>query len=622
MAVVYVNKKLVDIGNEKLNAIQAAQKGGVFIPHYCWHPALTVVASCRMCLVEIGERKPDGTETLQPKVVPACQTPVKDGTVIVTNSAKVKDAQGQTLEGILLNHPLDCPVCDKAGECLLQDFSFNFGRPRSRMIDEKNTPPNKPYIGNNVTLFTDRCIMCSRCVRFTREISGTAELQVTNRGDHSEIDIFPGEPLNNKLATNVVDLCPVGALCSKDFLYKHRVWNLKTQKSVCADCSTGCSIFLDGNKNIVYRLRPRENPKAQGYFMCDEGRLGYHYVNSIERFTRPMVRATGTPFSQPIPEMASGIRAEAAVTGVRGDVPPLPEPRRPSLQLASAVKQEAAVTGVQESVPWFQGSVTGIRAVTWQQVVPAIRREFQSAARKDATGVVGVLSPFLTCEEAYLLAKFLKGLSKQVRLALGPVPVIGADDTYPKDRKGNPIKPVKFTIRAEKCPNRRGVEAVLKHFEDTVVGFDEVVKDAGDGRVQALYLAAGYPPRPGGWVSEAQAQALQEVSLVVCHDLLPSPVSNFAHYVLPAGAFAEKDGTFVNHAGLAQALHWGVTPTGECRTDGQVFLDLLERRGLVNVTALRKELAGEIPYFAPLSGGDLGEYGIQLEAAPAAVVPG
>ncbi len=553
MAVVYVNKKPVDIGTEKLNAIQAAMKGGVFIPHYCWHPALTVVASCRMCLVEIGERKPDGTETLQPKVVPGCQTLVKDGTVIVTNSPKVKDAQGQTLEGLLINHPLDCPVCDKAGECLLQDFSYNFGYGKSRMIDDKNTPPNKPDIGDNVTLFTDRCIMCSRCVRFTREITGTAELHVINRGDHSEIDIFPGDPLNNKLASNVVDLCPVGALCSKDFLYKHRVWNLKTQKSVCADCSTGCSIFLDGNKNIVYRLRPRENPQAQGYFMCDDGRLGYHYVNSIERFTRPMARLSGKLTPQP-----------------------------------------------------------------WPEIVAAIRTSFKNAAVKNAGAVVAVLSPFLTCEEAYLLAKFFKGLSKQVRLALGPVPVVGADDTYPKDRKGRPIQPVKFTIRAEKCPNRRGVEAVLKHFQGKVVGFDEVVKDAGDGKVQALYLAAGYPPRSGGWVSAEQAKILEKVPVVVCHDLLPSPVSNFANYVLPGAAFAEKDGTYVNHSGLAQALHWGVTPTGECRTDGQVFLDLLERRGLVHIPTLRKELAGEIPYFAPLSGSDLGEYGIQLETAPAA----
>jgi NADH-quinone oxidoreductase subunit G len=547
MATVYVNGKPVDISNEKLNLIQAAQKAGVLIPHYCWHPALTVVASCRMCLVEVGERKPDGSITMQPKVVPGCQTPAKDGTVINTNTPRAKDAQQQTLEDILLNHPLDCPVCDKAGECLLQDYTFNFGRAQSRMIDEKNTPPNKPYIGDNVTLFTDRCIMCSRCVRFTREISGTAELQIINRGHHSEIDIFPGEPLNNKLATNVVDLCPVGALCSKDFLYKHRVWNLKTKESVCADCSTGCSIWLDGNKNIVYRLRPRVNPQAQGYFMCDDGRLGYHYVNAIERFLRPMVRRDNklTPLS-------------------------------------------------------------------WAEVVPAIRRAFQGAAQKDAAGVVGVLSPFLTCEEAYLLARFLKGLSGQVRLALGPVPVVGEDDTYPKDRRGNPIQPVKFTIRAEKCPNRRGVEEILKHFQGEIISFVAVVRDAVEGRVQALYLSAGYPPRPGGWVHETQAQALQRVPLVVCHDLLPSPVSNFAHYVLPAAAWAEKDGTFVNHAGLAQAIHWGVTPTGEVRTDGQVFLDLLQRRGLVHAPTLRKEIAAEVPYFAPLAGGDPGEYGINL----------
>lgn len=548
MATVYVNGKPVDIGNEKLNLIQAAQKAGVLIPHYCWHPALTVVASCRMCLVEVGERKPDGTIAMQPKVVPGCQTPAKDGTVIVTNSGNAVFAQQQTLEGLLLNHPLDCPVCDKAGECLLQDYTYVFGRATSRMIDEKFAPPNKPDIGADIDLFTDRCIKCSRCVRFTREISGTAELMFVGRGEHEEIDIFPGEPCNNKLAGNVVDLCPVGALCSKDFLYKQRVWNLKTKESVCADCSTGCSIWLDGNKNIVYRLRPRVNPQAQGYFMCDEGRLGYHYVNAIERFLRPMVRRDNT-------------------------LTPLP----------------------------------------WAEAVSSIRRSFRSAAQKDAAGVVGVLSPFLTCEEAYLLAKFLKGLSGQVRLALGPVPIVGEDDTYPKDRRGNPIQPVKFTIRAEKCPNRRGVEEILRHYQGEIIAFDAVVRDAVEGRVQALYLSAGYPPRPGGWVNETQAQALQRVPLVVCHDLLPSPVSNFAHYVLPAAAWAEKDGTFVNHAGLAQAIHWGVTPTGEVRTDGQVFLDLLERRGLVHAPSLRKEIAAEVPYFAPLAGGDPGEYGILLE---------
>src|SRR4051794_12925047 len=295
MPTVYVNNKTLEIGpEEKLNCIQVAQRLGTEIPTYCWHPALTVVASCRMCLVEIGQKKPDGTIAMQPKLIPGCQTPVTDGMVIVSDSEKVKAAQKATLEYLLLDHPLDCPTCDQAGECFLQDYSFKYGRGYSRLQEPKEQPPDKDYIGDQITLFTDRCIMCSRCVRFTREISGTAELQVINRGDHSEIDIFPGEPCNNKLAGNVVDLCPVGPLCSKDFLYKQRVWYLKSQKSVCADCSTGCSIDLEANKNIVYRLQPRYNPQAQGYFMCDEGRFGYHYANAKERFTRPSVRRDGT----------------------------------------------------------------------------------------------------------------------------------------------------------------------------------------------------------------------------------------------------------------------------------------------------------------------------------------
>ena len=526
-----------------------------------------------MCLVEAGERKPDGTIVMQPKVVPACQTPARDGTVVITNSDRVRIAQKQTLEDILLNHPLDCPVCDKAGECLLQDYSYRFGKSQSRMIDDKNTPPNKDHIGNDIKLFTDRCIMCSRCVRFTREISGTAELQVLNRGDHSEIDIFPGDPCNNKLAGNVVDICPVGALCSKDFLYKQRLWFMRSQKSVCADCSTGCSIHVDQNKDVVYRLRPRYNPLAQGHFMCDEGRHGYHYINSRERFTRPMIRRGG--------------------------------------QL--------------EELPW-------------PDALKFVRQELTEAASQNGSAVAGVLSPFLTCEEAYLLCKFLKGLSKDVRLALGPVPVVGEDDTYPKDRQASGAydkvsgpeahQPVKFTIRAEKCPNRRGVEEVLRHFQGQIIGFDEISRLAGDGHLQAVYLAAGYPPRPspqplspaagergwgeGRWITGHHAAALQRVPLLVAHDLLPSPVSEMARYVFPAATFAEKDGTFVNHADLAQAIHWAVSPPGKCRTDGQVFLDLLERQGLVYAPTLRKELAEAIPYFAPMAGGDLGEYGIRL----------
>ena len=550
MPTVFVNDTPVEIGTRKLNCIQAADLAGVFIPHYCYHEALSVVASCRMCLVEMGERKPDGTVLMQPKVLPGCQTLVKDGSVIITGEydkrdaavaalnypadytkggapgVRAKKAQADTLEGLLINHPLDCPVCDKAGECKLQDYSYQYGRSESRMVDEKNTPPNKPQLSSTITLFTDRCIMCTRCVRFTREISGTAELAVMGRGDHEEIDVFPGRPLENKLAGNVVDLCPVGALGSKDFLYKQRVWYLKTADGVCSRCSTGCSVSVDANKDIVYRLRPRPNDaaEARGFFMCDEGRYGYHFANSGERFQRPMVKSEGR-----------------------------------------------------------------FKPAAWAQVMPQLKQELAAAS-----GLVAVLSPFLTVEEAYLFAVYFKGLSKDVRLVLGPVPVVGEDDRYPKDVRGNAVEPAKtkFTIRAEKCPNRRGVEAVLTHFQGAVIPFAEVVKQD----IAAMWFAGGYPVTehleaafPADW---------KPPLLLIAQDLLPSLLTASAKYVLPATSSFEKEGTFVNHAGLAQTFPRAVRPPVEVRTELQLAFDLLGRRGLVQPAAIRAEMGAAVALFA------------------------
>ncbi|RLS26432.1 MAG: ferredoxin [Planctomycetota bacterium] len=544
MATVYINDKAVDIGDKKLNLVQAAELAGVTIPHYCYHPALSVVASCRMCLVEVGEKKPDGTVVMQPRVIPACQTPAKDNTVIQTATAKSKSAQAQTLESILLNHPLDCPVCDKAGECKLQDYSYNYGNSESRMVDEKNTPPNKPDLGNNINLFTDRCIMCSRCVRFTREISGTAELHIVNRGSHAEIDVFPTEPLNNKLASNVVDLCPVGALASKDFLYTHRVWNLKTQDSVCAGCSTGCSIHLDTNKNVVYRLRPRENPNAQGYFMCDDGRLGYHYVNSSNRISKPHMK-----------------------------------------------------------------SESGADISSWKDILPALRAELNAVASKNPAGIAVMLSPFLTVEEGFLLATFVKSISPKSKLVLGPVPVIGEDDHYPKTR-GSVAPKVKFTIRNEKCPNKKGIEQIIKHFEgDVILVSDYLSKNTPE----ALFIAAGYQGEEVSWFDNTLLGLFKKVKLLITQDLFPSALTDASKYVIPSAAFSEKEGTFVNYSGLAQELHWACVPLKQVRTDGQVYLDLLERKGLLQAANVRDEIAKSIPYFSRLAGGKLESDGVHLE---------
>ena len=544
MPTVTINNQPVEIGEqERLNCIQAAQKAGVEIPHYCWHPDLSVVASCRMCLVEVGDKKPDGTVAMQPKLVPGCQTPVKDGTVVIADSPKVKAAQKATLEYLLLNHPLDCPTCDQAGECGLQDYSYKYGRGYSRLNEPKNIKPDKDYIGDQITLFTDRCIMCTRCVRFTREVSGTAELQVTSRGTHEEIDIFPGEPCNNKLAGNVVDLCPVGALCSKDFLYEQRVWWLKTKKSVCADCSTGCSVVIDQNHDAVFRLKPRYNPQAQGSFMCDDGRFGWKYIASDKRLEGPVQRDNGA-----------------------------------------------------------------VRSTSWDVILPALREALETAAKQRPEKVAAVFSPWMTVEEAYLLAKYLKALSPKITLAVAKARVEGEDDTYPKDVHGRPVDPVKFTIRAEKAPNRRGVEAVLQHFQGSVIPAGDVLSGAFD----TLYIAGGDPQ---GTLTEAQVAGLAKTRLLIVQDLLASPLTDRAHYVLAGGSWAERDGAFVNHAGLIQNITRAIHGPEEARPDGRILSELTGRGALFNAPRVRAEMAKEISAFAPMGEGQLGEYGVFLAGA-------
>jgi NADH-quinone oxidoreductase subunit G len=212
-----------------------------------------------------------------------------------------------------------------------------------------------------------------------------------------------------------------------------------------------------------------------------------------------------------------------------------------------------------------------------------------------------------------LLASYIKKLAPAAQLALGPVPVVGADDTYPKDSRGRPVQPVRFTIRAEKCPNRKGVAAVLKHFQGSLLHFDAVVEAARQGKIKALYLAGGYPPVPEPWIKGDQAKALESIPLLIVQDMFASSASALAKYIVPASAFSEKEGTFVNHAGLAQTFPWAVRPPQNMKTDGQIFLELLERRGLVHAPSIRKEMAGTIPAFAAF-GNDIGEDGVFLVA--------
>ena len=291
--------------------IQACAMAKVDVPHYCYHPKLPVVGNCRMCLVEFGtpalgpDRKPvtnpDGTPKIakSPRPAIACATPVSPGMEIYTNTPGVKQMREGVLEFLLINHPLDCPICDQAGECKLQEYSVDHGQSTSRFVEEKVHKPKRVDLGPRIVLDDERCILCTRCIRFTRDIAGDDALGIVNRGSYNVLAAYPGKAFDNNYTLNTVDICPVGALTSKDFRFQMRVWFLKETKSVCTSCATGCNIVIGSRENKVHRYEPRENDAVNSCWMCDHGRLNYKWINREDRLSR-VTRKTISGQQEPI----------------------------------------------------------------------------------------------------------------------------------------------------------------------------------------------------------------------------------------------------------------------------------------------------------------------------------
>jgi NADH-quinone oxidoreductase subunit G len=268
---------------EGTSILEAAKTAGILIPHYCYHPALTVAGNCRMCLVEVEKA---------PKLAPSCATAAAEGQVVHVHTDKALEARKGVLEMLLINHPLDCPICDQSGECELQDYTFQEGRAEGRLRDPKRFNPLEDF-GGDVLYVTNRCILCTRCVRFMDEVAKDPVLNVSERGDRAVIGKFEGQDLTHPWAANVIDLCPVGALLSKDMLNKARSWDLDRSASVCPNCSQGCNMVVETRDNQVVRLRPRPNDEVNEYFMCDHGRLNYRWMNRQDRVASPLVRQHG-----------------------------------------------------------------------------------------------------------------------------------------------------------------------------------------------------------------------------------------------------------------------------------------------------------------------------------------
>lgn len=479
----------VTVDGAKIDAVegapllQAMLDAGLDIPHYCYHPKLTIDGSCRLCQVRI-----EGI----PKLQISCNTQVRDGMVVHTADPEVALTRRGVMELLLMNHPLDCPICDKAGECWLQNYEMRFSSRISRTLEPRRKREKRLDIGERMLLDQERCILCRRCVRFCREISKTGELAIFGIGDRAVLDVYDGRRLDNAYSMNTADICPVGALETKDFHHKLRVWFLEENASVCPGCANGCNIMVSTYRERIWRLLPRRNDAVNDTWMCDAGRLRYKFVNDKNRRLRPQVAGEGGAL----------VEAEWPV----------------ALDQAGA-----ALTRLKEK---HGGAALG-----------------------------AVVSPHLTNEENFRFGELLRGLGvSQIGMAV---------------RRGDADD---FLIKAEKAANARGVRelGLVRGADD---GLEKLLGGIEAGEIKGLYLCGGdllaVVPR------ERLAGLLDRLELLIVQDFTVDP-SLKAQVFLPASSFAEKEGTFTNHAGRVQRIRRAIKPLTDM-VDGEIFTQLLNR---------------------------------------------
>jgi NADH-quinone oxidoreductase subunit G len=501
--------------------LQVALDNEIEIPHYCYHPGISIAANCRICLAEVWAPNPRNDDKLEPipKLLPTCQQPAGDGQVVYTDSPKAIANQKAVMEYLLINHPVDCAICDQAGECHLQDYSYQFGRGQARFQEQKIKQPKKD-VGPHVLLYSDRCIMCTRCVRFTREVTGTNELIVEGRGAFEQIDVFPGKALDNELSANVIDLCPVGALLDKDFLFQQRVWFLTKTPSIDGITASGDNISIEHNNGTVYRIKPRTNLDVNRYWITDEVRYGWKFIHSEDRLRMPAIRG-----EEPYEDVEAPLAYENAYA--------------------------------------------------------RINERFG-----DATRLAALISPMLSCEDAYLLARFIQQHDPDAVFGVGPVPIVGEDKVF-KDG---------FKLHAEKAPNARGVRRVLNALSGSVIEHDDFVQRLrGDRSIDAVLLTGNYP---SAWAPRALIDVLGDTSgrFVALLDTLRSKLVERADVVVPSATWAETPGTFENADGRLQAFERAIQPIDYCKTEAQIALDLMADLDRVrpqpfNAANVRRELA-------------------------------
>ncbi|HEU4369917.1 MAG TPA: molybdopterin-dependent oxidoreductase [Methylomirabilota bacterium] len=518
------------------NLIEAARRLGVEVPHYCYHPGLSIAGQCRLCMVDIDKT---------PRPTIACNTQAAEGMVVHTDTERVRQSRQSMMEFHLVNHPLDCPVCDQAGECWLQIYYMKHGLYDPRMTDDKVHKPKAVPLGPHVMLDAERCILCSRCVRFCDEITGTGELGIFHRGDHSEIGLFPGQDLANNYSANVVDICPVGALTERDFRFQVRVWYLDTARSVCTGCARGCNIEVHTNRRRphhaegrrVARLKPRFNPEVNAWWICDVGRYHFGFVDAPSRLTTPRRRAAGAS-------------AEAS----------------------------------------------------WEDALAAI----VDALRRCLPEEIAVLaSPQMANEDLVALRRLVE-VCRIPHVAFEVPPA-------------SPGAPDDFLLRGDRTPNTRGAELIG-------LGGDAagILTAARAGRLRCLWIF-NHDLLAGGWPAAEVAEALSRVETVIFSGTNAHATSDRAHWVLPAAAWVEREGTFTNFEGRVQRFRTALAPPGVALPEWEVLGRILGALGAPPPGARAehwfRDLARAVGAFAGMTYQSVGDGGQMIAGATSSGAP-
>jgi NADH-quinone oxidoreductase subunit G len=514
--------------------LQAAVEHGISVPYYCYHPGISIDGSCRVCVVKIEK---------MPKLQTSCSTTCSEGMVVLTRDPEVVAARAGVFEFLLVNHPLDCPVCDKGGECPLQDFSYTFGPAQSRMdfprrvFDGEGVKADVDF-GPTLMLNRNRCILCTRCVRFMKEIDTDAQINIVDRGNGSEIATFEEEGVHSLLSGNLMDVCPVGAITTRDYRFKSRPWdNPAVVDTICTLCSRGCNTsawlkakpeWAKGNRLI--RMTPRFNPDVNSYWMCDIGRFDYHWVESDERLRRPMIR--------------------------KGE------------------SQQAAA---------------------WHDVEPQLRDRIQAAGAADPSSVRFLVSGHAALEELFVLKQMLEGL-------LGSDALAAVTMAWTRREKPQPAG-AKFKVPPTDAPNVNGARDLGFRVGAGNEGLPDVsgLRNAiAAGSVQAVYVIDPGPEESLGdvsWLIEARRSG--KLPLLIVQGVLKTPLAGAADFVLPGATYVEKDALYTNEQGRVQAASMAIAPPGEAREDWEILASVAKALGLPleyrSAADVRRALAASMP---------------------------